>query len=70
MCEAKVYLKKDDQEQLIMENVTLMQPDGEDYLLVNLLGEQKLVQGQIERIDFLKHAIYLSDSPQSPTDGN
>jgi predicted RNA-binding protein len=68
MCEAKVYLKKDDQEQMIMENVMLMQPDGEDYLLVNLLGEQKLVQGQIERIDFLKHAVYLSDSPQSATE--
>jgi predicted RNA-binding protein len=64
MCEAKVYLKKDDQEQLIMENVAFMQPDGENYLLVNLLGEQKLVQGQIERIDFLKHAIHLSNSPQ------
>ena len=68
MCEAKVYLEKDEQEHLIMENVTLMQPEGEEYLLVNLLGEQKLIQGQIERIDFLKHAIYLSDSPQSATE--
>jgi predicted RNA-binding protein len=63
MCEAKVYLKKDEQEQLIMENVVHMQPDGEMYLLVNLLGEQKLVHGNIERIDFLKHAIYLSEAP-------
>ena len=63
MCEAKVYLKKDDREQLIMDNVVRMQPDGEMYLLVNLLGEQKLVHGSIERIDFLKHAIYISEAP-------
>lgn len=62
MCEAKVYLKKDDREQLIMEDVVRMQPDEGMYLLVNLLGEQKLVHGDIERIDFLKHAIYLSQS--------
>jgi predicted RNA-binding protein len=62
MCEAKVFLKKDDREQLIMENVVRMQPDEGMYLLVNLLGEQKLVHGDIERIDFLKHTIYMSES--------
>jgi predicted RNA-binding protein len=63
MCEAKVFLKKDDREQLIMEDVVRMQPDEGMYLLVNLLGEQKLVHGDIERIDFLKHAIYMKESP-------
>lgn len=66
MCEAKVFLKKDDREQLIMEDVVRMQPDEGMYLLVNLLGEQKLVHGDIERIDFLKHAIYLNESPPPP----
>lgn len=68
MCEAKVYLRKDDQEQMIMENVVRMQPDGDRYLLVNLLGEQKLVDGAIERIDFLQHAIYLNSSPPLPAE--
>jgi len=62
MCEAKVYLSEDGKEQKIMEDVVLVQPEPENdaYLLVNILGEQKLVQGRIEKIDFLRHVVYLS----------
>ena len=55
MCEAKVYVAKNDDEEQNMRDVVLVQPEGDTYLLVNLLGEQKLVQGRIEKIDFLKH---------------
>ncbi len=37
----------------------MAQSEGETCLLVNLLGEQRLVRGRIEKIDFLQHAIYL-----------
>ena len=60
MCEAKVYLGGDGEEQQIMQDVVLVQPEGDAYLLVNLLGEQKLVQGRIEKIDFLRHILHLS----------
>ena len=60
MCETKVYVSNDGEEQKIMEDVVLVQPQGDAYLLVNILGEQKLVQGRIEKIDFLRHALYLS----------
>jgi predicted RNA-binding protein len=63
MCEAKVYVVKADGERRIMQDVVLMQPEGDAYLLVNLLGEQKLVHGRIERIDFLQHTIHLSQLP-------
>jgi len=62
MCEAKAYIVKNDHEQLVMQDVTLVQPEGETCLLVNLLGEQKLVQGQIVRIDLLHHTIHLSQA--------
>jgi predicted RNA-binding protein len=62
MCEAKVYLGGDE-ERPIMEDVVLVQPEGEAYLLVSLLGEQKLIQGRIERIDFLRHTVHLSQPP-------
>jgi predicted RNA-binding protein len=42
--------------------VVLVQPEGDAYLLVNLLGEQKLVPGRIEKIDFLKHTVHLSQA--------
>ncbi len=68
MCEAKVFLRQDGQDRKVMEDVALIQPDGDAYLLVSLLGEQKLVQGRIERIDFLKHTVYL-DEAQEPSTG-
>lgn len=60
MCEARVYLGDDEKVQQIMEDVVLVQPEGGAYLLVNLLGEQKLVQGRIAKIDFLRHTVHLS----------
>lgn len=62
MCEARVYIGDDGEEQQIMEDVVLVQPEGDAYLLVSLLGEQKLVQARIEKIDFLKHTFHLSAS--------
>ncbi|OQY19739.1 MAG: RNA-binding protein [Chloroflexi bacterium] len=66
MCEAKVYVRDDGKEQKIMEDVMLIQPEGDAYLLVSLLGEQKLVQGRIEKIDFLKHTVHLSQPQEQP----
>ena len=59
MCEAKVYFSGDGEEQKVMDDVVLVQPEGDAYLLVNLLGEQKLVLGSIEKIDFLHHSLHL-----------
>lgn len=66
MCEARVYFSEDGQEKKIMEDVVLVQPEGDTYLLVGLLGEQKLVRGRIEKIDFLKHTVHLSQA-QAPS---
>lgn len=60
MCEAKVYIANDDAGRPIMEDVILLQPEGDALLLVNLLGEQKRVRGTIQKVDFLKHRVYLS----------
>ena len=68
MCEARVYFNEDGQEQKVMDDVVLVQPEGDVYLLVNLLGEQKLVQGQIEKIDFLHHALYLGPLQEPSAD--
>jgi predicted RNA-binding protein len=67
MCEAKIYLSEDGQEKKIMEDVVLVQPEGDIYLLVGLMGEQKLVRGRIEKIDFLKHTVHLSQTQASST---
>jgi predicted RNA-binding protein len=60
MCEAKVYVEQDGEEAKVMEDVILVRPEGDTYLLINILGEQKLVEGRIDKIDFLKHTVHLS----------
>ena len=64
MCEATVYLTEDGQEKEIMREVMLVQPEGDAWLLVSLLGEQKLVRGTIKKLDFLKHTVHLSQSQE------
>ena len=66
MCEAKVYVSDNGKEQKVMEDVVLIQPEGDAYLLVGLLGEQKLVQGRIEKINFLKHTVHLNQTQEQP----
>ncbi|MBC8249654.1 MAG: CooT family nickel-binding protein [Anaerolineales bacterium] len=64
MCEATIYLTDDGQEKEIMQDVVLLQPEGDAWLLVTLLGEQKLVRGTIKKLDFLKHTVHLSQSEE------
>ena len=59
MCESTVYLSEGGEEQKVMGDVVLVQLEDDAYLLVNLLGKQKLVRGRIVRIDLLKHTIHL-----------
>lgn len=60
MCESNVYLKKENNEELIMENVAAVTPVGENrFLLKGLLGESLEVEGLIEDIDLMGHKIIL-----------
>ena len=69
MCEATVYMTEDGQEKKVMQDVVLVQPEGDAWLLVTLLGEQKLIRGTIEKLDFLKHTVHLRQ-PQEPVVGS
>ena len=60
MCESNVYLRKDNDEKLIMENVAAVTPVGGDtFLLKGLLGESMEVQAVIEDINLMGHKITL-----------
>lgn len=67
MCEATVYLADDSREKEIMRDVVLLQPEGDAWLLVTLLGEQKLIRGTIKKLDFLRHTVHLSRPKESST---
>lgn len=59
MCEANAYIYKDDKEELYLENVDILKPEGGKIYLRNLFGEQKLFEGEIKEISLLKHKIVL-----------
>jgi len=63
MCEASVYLVKDDEERRIMQDVILVRPEDDTVFMATLLGEQKMVPGRIARIDFLKHTVLVEEPP-------
>ncbi len=63
MCEASVYLVRDNEEEKIMQDVILVRPEGDTVFMATLLGEQKMVPGRITRIDFLKHTVFVEEKP-------
>jgi predicted RNA-binding protein len=58
MCESNVYIKKDDKEELVMENVAAITPMGEGrYLLKGLLGDRCEITGTLLDINLMAHRI-------------
>jgi len=64
MCESKVYIVDETGAHQVMDNVTEVQSENGVYLLVNLLGEQKLIRGRVTRINMLDHTVYLERIPE------
>lgn len=63
MCEAVVFVVKDGEKQKVMENVVTVNPEGDQLLLTDLFGEQKLITASIETVDLTGHEIILRVLP-------
>jgi predicted RNA-binding protein len=59
MCEANAYIYKDGKEELYLENVDVMKPEGGKIFMKNLFGEQKTFEGEIKEVSLLRHKIVL-----------
>jgi predicted RNA-binding protein len=59
MCESNVYLEKEGEEVLILKDVDFIQPMGDQILLRDILGEEKLLKNRIKFISFSDHKIIL-----------
>lgn len=67
MCESRVYMVDETGTHQVMDNVTQVQHENGVYLLTNLLGEQKLVRGQVKKVNFLNHTVYLERITEAPS---
>jgi len=47
MCEANAYIYSDGKEELYLESVDIMRPEGGKIYLRNLFGEQKIFEGEV-----------------------
>lgn len=62
MCETKVFVKKQGQEELFMEDVISVIPEQDNLKISNLFGENKTIKGKIGEIQFLEHKIVIEQS--------
>ena len=59
MCEANAYVYHDGVEELYLEGLDVLIPEGDSLLLKNLFGEQKIFEGVIREVSLLHHKIVL-----------
>lgn len=60
MCEASAYLIiKNGSEKVIMENVDIMKPEGENIYLENIYGEKLEIKARIKEMNLVDHRILL-----------
>ncbi len=58
MCEANVYLEKNGIEELVMESVDIVEPEGDDtFRLVGIFGDQKIIRGRLKAMKLVDHRI-------------
>ncbi len=58
MCEANAYVIKDGREELLMESVDIVEPEGEDtWRLVGIFGDRKTIRGRIKLMNLVDHKI-------------
>jgi len=59
MCEANAYLLQEDREELIMEGVDVLEPQGDQIYLRSIFGEQKFLQARLKTTSLLEHKTLL-----------
>jgi predicted RNA-binding protein len=59
MCEANAYLIKGGTEKLILEDITLVRPEGNELFLENMFGEQKRIKARIKEMNLTTHRVLL-----------
>ena len=62
MCEANAYLIKNGSEKIIMENVDIIKPEGENIYLENIFGEKLEIKARVEEMNLVDHRILLVEN--------
>jgi predicted RNA-binding protein len=60
MCDLKVYVKRGDKEELVLESVNQLRAEGGDVVVRNLFGEEKRVPGAIREVSLSRNRVVVS----------
>jgi predicted RNA-binding protein len=62
MCEASAYIiRKDGREELLLEGVDVIEPEGAGLRLVSIFGEQKVLRARLKSMSLVNHRIVLEE---------
>ncbi|GAW31984.1 MAG: CooT family nickel-binding protein [Bacillota bacterium] len=59
MCEANAYLRQGEKEELLLERVDKIIPQGNELYLENIFGQRKTIKGRIVEMALVDHKIIL-----------
>ena len=59
MCQSNVYALDGDEEELLLEDVALIESDGDSLTMRTLFGEPMVVAGPVVAVDLMRHRVYV-----------
>ena len=59
MCEAHAFVLKNGEEKKLMENVDMVEMDGDVIKIINIFGEQKILEGRMRSYNNTDRKILL-----------
>ena len=62
MCESAAYVLKNNNLERVIDNVVSVDPYEGKVYLTDLLGEQKIIDGEIKEIRLMDHKIIIKES--------
>ena len=59
MCLATAYKNTESKEQIICDNITKITIDGDMITLVDIIGDERKVEGRISSVDLTKSVVII-----------
>lgn len=61
MCEAHAYLTREGKEELVMQSVEVLRPEGDQLYMQSIFGEQRWIKAHIKEMNLVQHRIVLEE---------
>ncbi|HHY96277.1 MAG TPA: CooT family nickel-binding protein [Firmicutes bacterium] len=62
MCQSRVVTFRDGREEVIMEDVVTVRPQGSELYLEDLYGQQRTVKARIRELQLMDHRIVVEEA--------